>query len=176
MKPVVCRVLVLILRSKPLPAGRRLASRRMAACTTLACGHPSRRIARAMLLIRKRLQPTSPHPEEPGEAGRLEGWRLARSSPGAILRDASLTRCPQDEDKLGIEMKNRLSCAVGRSRRWVTQDEVRGGCGYDKDFGNAVPVHSRTSAMCPVRKALLFSNSNTAILNSGSTRQSLLSG
>src|SRR5216683_2306986 len=39
---------------------------------------------------------------------RLEGWRLARPSPAAILRDASLTRCPQDE--------------------------VRGRCRYDSNF------------------------------------------
>jgi hypothetical protein len=41
---------VLILRSKPLPGGRRLASRRMAACAAVVGGHPSRRIAAAMLL------------------------------------------------------------------------------------------------------------------------------
>jgi len=40
----------LILRSKHSPFGRRLASRSMAACTAVARGHPSRRVAGAMLL------------------------------------------------------------------------------------------------------------------------------
>jgi hypothetical protein len=41
MKPIVSRLSDLILRSKPSPFGRRLASRRMAACTAVARGHPS---------------------------------------------------------------------------------------------------------------------------------------
>jgi hypothetical protein len=50
MKHIVSKLSDLILSSKPSPSGRRLASRRMAARTTFARGHPSRRIARAMLL------------------------------------------------------------------------------------------------------------------------------
>jgi hypothetical protein len=50
MKAIVSTLSALILRSKPSPLGRRLASRRMAACTAVARGHPSRRIAHAMLL------------------------------------------------------------------------------------------------------------------------------
>src|SRR5664279_4044970 len=50
MKPIISQHSDLILRSKPSPEGRRLASRRMAACTAVARGHPSRRIARATLL------------------------------------------------------------------------------------------------------------------------------
>jgi len=50
MKPIVFRLSDLILRRKPSPAGQRLSSRRMAACTAVACGHPSRRVARATLL------------------------------------------------------------------------------------------------------------------------------
>jgi hypothetical protein len=50
MKTIVSRLFDLILRSKPLPGGQRLASRRMVACTAVARGHPSRRIACAMLL------------------------------------------------------------------------------------------------------------------------------
>jgi hypothetical protein len=50
MKPIVSKLSDLILRSKPSPIGRRLASRRMAACTAVVRGHPSRRIAGAMLL------------------------------------------------------------------------------------------------------------------------------
>src|SRR4051794_27691750 len=41
MKPIVSRFSHLILRSKPSPIGRWLASRRMAACTAVARGHPS---------------------------------------------------------------------------------------------------------------------------------------
>jgi hypothetical protein len=41
---------VLIQRSKPLPEGQRLVSRRMAACTAVARRHPSTCIACAMLL------------------------------------------------------------------------------------------------------------------------------
>jgi len=52
-------------------------------------------------------------PAKRSEAGRLEGWQLARPSPAAILRDASLTRC---------------------SSGWG-----RGGCRYDSKFGNAAP-------------------------------------
>ena len=37
MKPIVPRLSDLILRSKPSPLGRRLASRRMAACTVAVC-------------------------------------------------------------------------------------------------------------------------------------------
>src|SRR5258708_6903026 len=51
-------------------------------------------------------------PAERSEAGRLEGWQLARPSPLAILRDTSLRDAPQDE--------------VGR------------GCQCDTNFGNAV--------------------------------------
>jgi hypothetical protein len=50
MKLIVSRLSGLILRNRPSPAGPRLASRRMAACTAVAPGHPARRIACAMLL------------------------------------------------------------------------------------------------------------------------------
>jgi len=50
MKPTGSNFPDLILRSKLSPGGLRLASRRMAACTAVARGHPSRRIACATLL------------------------------------------------------------------------------------------------------------------------------
>jgi len=160
MKPIVSRLSVLILRSKPLPTGRRLASRRMAACTTVARSHPSRRIARAMLLIRKRKKwarsrGSGGGPPLPALRGERVGVRgcirefdsrrvpLTRIAPD----DASHRRAQSDlsppyaaslrrAGRGGTE-RSALSCAVGRPRRWRTQDEVRGGCRYDKDFGNA---------------------------------------
>jgi hypothetical protein len=51
------------------------------------------------------------------EAGRLEGWRLARLSPAAILRDASLERCSsEDEVRGGSRIESTLRIITRNSR------------------------------------------------------------
>ena len=69
VNPIVAPLSALILRSKPSPKGRRLASRRMAACTA-ARVHPSRRIAGAMLL---RMRSESSHAISFREIAQLVG-------------------------------------------------------------------------------------------------------
>ena len=120
MKSIVSRFSVLILRSSAKPGvskdGRLQGRRPGLAFET----HRWREVRN-----RKVAAKFGPHPEEPGAAGRLEGWPLARSSPGPSFETHRLSDAPQDEDKLGVESKNRLSFAAGGPRRWKIQSRLK---------------------------------------------------
>jgi hypothetical protein len=98
--------------NKPLPGERRLLSRRMASCSTVACGDPSRRIACAMLL---RMRAFSGRNDRAVRQGRRD--RSADKS-------AAVTTC-LDAHLLGSGLRPHHSCQRGANDN---QDGNSGGC------------------------------------------------